>query len=333
MHDRQTPNLKTACKTLAAALLVLASNSALAEIKFALSTSQTAQDPLTIAMEAAAQRIKARSNGELNPTVYPSSQLGSDNDVLEQIRNGAAVAVLVDAGRLASFKKELGILAAPYLVDEHTQYAAITASPVYQEWVEDLASSSGIRLLNYNWFQGTRQMFSTKPVRKPADLKGVRVRTIDAPGWLATVNALGATAVPLPWSEVYSALQLGAIDGAEAQLTGAYGIKLHEVTKNLAFTGHVHLLTGMATSETWFKSLSPAHQTIVAEELHRGGEEASAGTLAKIDAILKDMQAAGVVVNPINVEDFKALVPGVYRELGLEQARDALKPFLDAAKS
>ncbi|HEV7415180.1 MAG TPA: C4-dicarboxylate TRAP transporter substrate-binding protein, partial [Tianweitania sediminis] len=279
--------------TLAAALLASTSVGALAQVQFALSTSQNATDPLAIAMEEAATRIEERSNGEIDVTVYPSSQLGSDNDVLEQIRNGAAVAVLVDAGRLAPFQKELGILSAPYLVDDWKQYAAITASEPYKKWVEELASSTGLRLLNYNWFQGTRQMFTKAPVTKPADLSGVRVRTIDAPGWLATINAMGATAVPMAWSEVYSALQLGAIDGAEAQLTGAYGIKLHEVTGNLAFTNHVQLLTGLTTSEAWFKGLTPEQQTIISEELQKAGDEASAATVAKGEQVLADMKAAG----------------------------------------
>lgn len=317
---------------LAAALLATTTVGAFAEVKLALSSSQTAQDPLVIAMEAAATRIEERTGGEVDVTVYPSSQLGSDNDVLEQIRNGAAIAVLVDAGRLAPFKKELGILSAPFLVDDWTQYAAITASPVYGEWVEDLAATSGIRLLNYNWFQGTRQMFTKKPVTKPEDLAGVRVRTIDAPGWLATVNAMGATAVPMAWSEVYSALQLGAIDGAEAQLTGAYGIKLHEVTGNLAFTGHVQLLTGLATSEAFFKSLTPEQQAIVTEELAKAGDEASAATVKRGAEVLEEMKAAGMVVNEINPADFKALTAGVYAELGLEEARAALQPAIDAAK-
>lgn len=317
---------------LAAALLATTAAGALAETKFALSSSQTATDPLVIAMEAAATRIEERSGGEIDVTVYPSSQLGSDNDVLEQIRNGAAIAVLVDAGRLAPFKKELGILSAPYLVEDWTQYAAITASPVYGEWVEDLAASSGIRLLNYNWFQGTRQMFTKSPVTKPEDLQSVRVRTIDAPGWLATVNAMGATAVPMPWSEVYSGLQLGAIDGAEAQLTGAYGIKLHEVTKNLAFTGHVQLLTGLATSEAFYQALTPEQQAIVSEELAKAGDEASAATVAKGEQVLAEMKAAGVTVNEVNPADFMALTQGVYAELGLEEARAALQPHIDAAK-
>ncbi|MBP0438062.1 C4-dicarboxylate TRAP transporter substrate-binding protein [Tianweitania sediminis] len=318
--------------TLAAALLASTSVGALAQVQFALSTSQNATDPLAIAMEEAATRIEERSNGEIDVTVYPSSQLGSDNDVLEQIRNGAAVAVLVDAGRLAPFQKELGILSAPYLVDDWKQYAAITASEPYKKWVEELASSTGLRLLNYNWFQGTRQMFTKAPVTKPADLSGVRVRTIDAPGWLATINAMGATAVPMAWSEVYSALQLGAIDGAEAQLTGAYGIKLHEVTGNLAFTNHVQLLTGLTTSEAWFQGLTPEQQTIISEELQKAGDEASAATVAKGEQVLADMKAAGIVVNEVNPEDFRALTTGVYEQLGLEDARAELQPFIDAAK-
>lgn len=321
-------------KTLGLAAILLASTAAagLAEIQFALSTSQNATDPLAIAMEEAATQIEARTNGEIAVTVYPSSQLGSDNDVLEQIRNGAAVAVLVDAGRLAPFQKELGILSAPYLVDDWTQYAAITSSEPYKAWVEELAASSGLRLLNYNWFQGTRQMFSKTPVTKPEDLAGVRVRTIDAPGWLATVNAMGATAVPMPWSEVYSALQLSAIEGAEAQLTGAYGIKLHEVTGNLAFTNHVQLVTGLTTSEAWFKTLTPEQQTIISEELSKAGDAASAATVARGEEVLAEMKAGGMVVNEVNPEDFKALTAGVYAELGLEEARAELQPFIDAAK-
>ena len=317
--------------SLAAALLVSTSVGAFAQVQFALSTSQNATDPLAVAMEEAATRIEERSNGEIDVTVYPSSQLGSDNDVLEQIRNGAAVAVLVDAGRLAPFKKELGILSAPYLVDDWKQYAAITSSEPYQKWVEELASTSGLRLLNYNWFQGTRQMFTKKAVTKPADLNGVRVRTIDAAGWLATINAMGATAVPMAWSEVYSALQLGAIDGAEAQLTGAFGIKLHEVTGNLAFTNHVQLVTGLTTSDSWFKGLSPEHQTIISEELKKSGDDASAATVAKGEQILADMKAAGIVVNEVNPDEFRDLTTGVYTQLGLEEARAALQPFIDAA--
>ncbi|MDN5785748.1 C4-dicarboxylate TRAP transporter substrate-binding protein [Pseudorhodobacter sp.] len=313
---------------IAALATVVATQVAAADFELALSTSQPLTDPLVIAMKGAEAKIEERSKGRVEITIYPSSQLGEDNDVLEQIRGGAPIAVLVDAGRLAPFKKELGILSAPYLVEDYTGYAAITASPVYAEWVEGLAENSGLRLLNYNWFQGTRQMFTKKLIEKPEDLNGVRIRTIDAPSWVATIAAMGATPAPMAWSEVYSALQLGAIDGAEAQLTGAYGIKLQEVTTNVAFTNHIQLYTGLVTSDTWFKTLPDDLRAIVTEELAAAGDAASAGTVAKLGEVQTAMEAVGVKFNKVDMGPFREATNGVYAELGLSEAREALQPYL-----
>ncbi|MBA3325089.1 MAG: TRAP transporter substrate-binding protein DctP [Rhodobacteraceae bacterium] len=313
-------------------LLIAGAGAAAAQYNLNLSTSQVLQDPLVIAMQGAKDRIEERTEGKVTVTIYPSSQLGEDNDVLEQIRGGAPIAVLVDAGRLAPFKAELGILAAPYLVDDYSQYAAVTGSPVYDLWVDELAESSGIRLLNYNWFQGTRQMFTGKLVEKPADLNGVRVRTIDAPSWIATVAAMGATPAPMAWAEVYSALQLGAIDGAEAQLTGAYGIKLQEVTTNVALTNHIQLFTGLATSDAWWQSLPEDLRAIVREELSAAGDEATKATVAKLAEVQAEMEAAGVAFNDVDLAPFKEATQKVYNEVGLTGAREALAPYLPEGK-
>ncbi|AZN70258.1 C4-dicarboxylate ABC transporter [Georhizobium profundi] len=317
---------------LTTALALVAGVVSAQEFSLNLSTSQTLQDPLVIAMQGAEQRIEERSEGRVDVTIYPSSQLGEDNDVLEQIRNGAPIAALVDAGRLAPLHAELGILAAPYLVDDYTQYAAITDSPVYGEWVEELAESSGIRLLNYNWFQGTRQMITKKEITAPADLSGVRVRTIDAPSWIATVESMGATAAPMAWSEVYSALQLGAIDGAEAQLTGAYGIKLHEVATNIALTNHIQLFTGLATSQAWWESLPEDIRTIIDEELKAAGDEATRMTVERLGEVQTEMEAAGVAFNEVDMAPFREATASVYEEVGLVEAREALQPYLPSAQ-
>lgn len=317
---------------LTTALAIVSGVASAQEFSLNLSTSQTVQDPLVIAMQGAEQRIEERSDGRVDVTIYPSSQLGEDNDVLEQIRNGAPIAALVDAGRLAPLHAELGILAAPYLVDDYTQYAAITDSPVYGEWVEELAESSGIRLLNYNWFQGTRQMITQKEITAPTDLSGVRVRTIDAPSWIATVESMGATAAPMAWSEVYSALQLGAIDGAEAQLTGAYGIKLHEVATNIAMTNHIQLFTGLATSQAWWESLPDDIRTIIDEELKAAGDEATRMTVERLSEVQTEMEAAGVAFNEVDMAPFREATASVYEEVGLVEAREALQPYLPSAQ-
>jgi len=179
-----------------------------------------------------------------------------------------------------------------------------------------------------NWFQGTRQMFTKKLIEKPADLNGVRVRTIDAPSWIATVSAMGATAAPMAWSEVYSALQLGAIDGAEAQLTGAAGIKLHEVTTNVALTNHIQLFTGLATSEQWWASLPEDIRTIISEELKSAGEEATRMTADKLAEVQAMMEAAGVTFNEVDLAPFREATAKVYEEVGLVEARKALEPYL-----
>ncbi len=310
------------------AALGLGAGAAPAQFALSLSSAQNLQDPMGIGMKLAEERIEARSGGRVQVTVYPSAQLGEDNDILEQIRNGAPIAALVDAGRIAPLKAELGILAAPYLVDDLTGYAAILGSPVYQQWVDEMAASSGMRLLNYNWFQGTRQMFTKRLIEKPADLAGIRVRTIGAPSWVATVNAMGASATPLPWSEVYSALQMGAIDGAEAQLTGAFGIRLHEVSTNVALTGHVQLFTGFVTSETWWKSLPEDLQVIVDEELKRAGDEATQMTVDRLAEVQAEMEAAGVTFNEVDISVFRDATAKVYEEVGLLEARKALEPWL-----
>lgn len=304
--------------------LLLAGNAAQAAYQLNLSSALSSQDPIVQAMESASEAIAERSEGELTVRVFPNSQLGSDEDVVEQIRSGANIAILIDAGRLSEYQPELGILSAPYLVEDHTDYDRITSSELYQEWVAGLADNSGLRLLNYNWFQGSRHMLTKKLVETPDDLRGVRVRTINSPVWLRTIESMGATPTPLPWSEVYSALQLGAIDGAEAQLTAAEGQNLHEVITHIALTGHIHLMTGIATSEQWYQSLPEELRTILDEELQRAGEEASQATAAAQDAVRERMEAEGVTFTEVDVELFRERVGGVYDELGYGQYRDQL---------
>ncbi|MBD3895289.1 C4-dicarboxylate TRAP transporter substrate-binding protein [Halomonas sp. ML-15] len=312
-------------KGLALAIALAAgANQAHATYQLNLSSALSSQDPIVQAMESAKQAIEERSDGELTIQVFPNSQLGSDEDVVEQIRSGANIAILIDAGRLSEYQPELGILSAPYLVEDHSDYAQITSSDLYLDWVEGLADGSGLRLLNYNWFQGSRQMLTQSPVESPEDLRGVRVRTINSPVWVKTIEAMGATPTPLPWSEVYSALQLGSIDGAEAQLTAAEGQNLHEVISHIALTGHIHLMTGIATSEQWYQSLPEELQVILDEELRKAGEEASQATADAQDAVRERMEAEGVTFSEVDIEVFRERVDGVYEELGYDEYRERL---------
>lgn len=311
-------------KLLPAVALVVASHSAHAAYQLNVSIALSPQDPIAQAMEDAKEAIDERSDGELTIQIFPNSQLGSDEDVIEQIRSGANIAILVDAGRLSEYQPELGILSAPYLVEDYRDYDQITSSPLYLDWVEGLAEKSGLRLLNYNWFQGSRQMLTQNEVKTPEDLNGVRVRTINSPVWVKTIEAMGATPTPLPWSEVYSALQLGSIDGAEAQLTAAEGQNLHEVITHVALTNHIHLMTGIATSDQWYQALPDELRSILDEELLNAGDAASQATTDAQASVRERMEAAGVTFSEVDMAVFSDRVASVYEELGYDQYRDQL---------
>ena len=191
-----------------AATLAFAAPAFAADFTLNVNTALTVDDPLFKGLEAFRDNVAKSSNGKIEIKLFPGSQLGPDEDVLEQARAGAGVAVVVDGGRLGAYVKEFGILGAPYVAKDFDELRKLVTSPLFEEWVGKLRTASGHQILSFNWFQGQRHLLTNKAVTKPADLAGVRMRTPGAPVWLETVRALGATPTPMPWAEVYSALQL-----------------------------------------------------------------------------------------------------------------------------
>lgn len=284
-------------------------------------TALTTDDPMYAGLERMKANVEKRTAGKLAIRIYPGSQLGKDEDVLEQARAGANVAVLVDGGRLAPFVKEFGIMGAPYLVDNFDQVLRLQQSALFKGWVEKLRGAANLQVLSFDWFQGHRHMLTNSPVKVPADLKGVRVRTPGAPVWLETVRAMGATPTGMPWSEVYSALQTKVIDGAEAQHPAVFGARLYEVVKIITKTEHIYLITGIVTSRTWFDKLPADQQAILSEESFAAGKWASEATIASLADYEKKLREKGVTIVEIDKAPFKAATAGVYQTLGYTDLR------------
>ncbi|WP_196259070.1 C4-dicarboxylate TRAP transporter substrate-binding protein [Pelagibacterium limicola] len=279
-------------------------------------TALATTDPLYKGLEAFVESVAERSDGRLEVRLFPNSQLGPDEDVLEQARAGAPVAVVVDGGRLAVFVNEFGILGAPYLAQGYDGIRKVVTSDIFEQWVEMLRDASGHQVLSFNWWQGERHLVTKKPVTTPADLAGVRLRTPGAPVWLETVAAMGGVPTPMPFGEVYSALQQNVIDGTEVQLPALVGANLQEVITHVTMTGHINLITGLVTSATWFDSLPEDLQVILREEALAAGDVASYGTrdaLAGIEARLVD---EGISVDYIDVAPFVEATEVVYDKLG-----------------
>ena len=298
-----------------------------ADYTLSVNTALSQQDPLYKGLEEFKANVEKRSAGKMAVRLFPASQLGKDEDLLEQARAGAPVAVVVDGGRLAVFVKEFGVLGAPYIAQGYGGIRKVVTSPMFEEWVQKLRKASGHQVLSFNWWQGERHMLTNKPVKVPADLNGVRVRTPGAPVWMETIRAMGATPTPLPWSEVYTAMQQQVIDGAEAQDPAIYGSRLYEVAKYLTKTGHINLITGIVTSAAWFDSLPKDMQTLLREESLKAGDSASKATEASLADFEKQMTEKGMQVVDIDVTPFREATASVYEKLGygeLHKQVDAL---------
>ena len=298
------------------------------EYQLNVSTALTQEDPIYKGLEQFRDKVAERTEGKLTVRIFPSSQLGKDEDVLEQARAGANVAVLVDPGRLAVFVKDFGVLGGPYLADGFEGMRKVVTSPLFDGWSKQLHDTSGHQILSFNWWQGQRNLLTAKPVTKPADLSGVRMRTPGAPVWMETISAMGATPTPMGWGEVYPALQQNVIDAAEAQDTATYGARLYEVVKHLTKTHHIGLITGLVTSAAWFDGLPADIQTIVKEEALAAGDMASKGTddaIAKVDA---EMAEKGLSIDEIDVAPFKEATAGVYDKLGYGELKKEVDAIL-----
>jgi tripartite ATP-independent transporter DctP family solute receptor len=293
-----------------------------------INTALTKDDPIYKGLERLRDRVAERSKGQLNIRIFPGSQLGKDEDVLEQARAGANVAVVVDGGRLAVFVKEFGILGAPYLASGFDGIRKVVTSPMLEEWNGKLKTASGHYALSFNWWQGERHLLTNKPIKVPADLSGIRMRTPGAPEWVETIRAMGATPTPMGWGEVYPALQQQVIDAVEAQHPASLGSRLYEVTKYLTKTGHFNLITGVVTSAAWFDKLSPDLQTILREETLAAGDYASKLTQDSLAGIEAEFKAKGMTVTEVDTTPFVKATAGVYEKLGYGELRTKVDALL-----
>lgn len=296
-----------------------------ADYTLSVNTALATTDPLYKGLEAFQANVAEASGGRIEIRLFPNSQLGPDEDVLEQARAGAPVAVIVDGGRLAVFQNELGVMGAPFLASGYDGIRKVVTSDMFEDWVQKLHDGAGLQILSFNWWQGERNLLTNKEVNVPADLNGVRMRTPGAPVWIETIKAMGATPTPMPWGEVYSALQQHVIDGAEAQFPAVVGAKLDEVITHITKTGHINLITGMVTSGAWFDSLPEDLRKMLRDEALRAGDIASHGTEASLAKIEADLKAGGVSVRDIDVTPFREATAGVYETLGYGALRDKLR--------
>lgn len=293
------------------------------EYTLKIGSSVAENDPVTRGLWKFEEIVEEKTGGAVQVEIYPASQLGADEDLIEQATMGTGVGLITDAGRLGTYVNEYGILGAPYLVDNYEEALKLLETSSYDGMIEQLAEH-GLRVLSGNWYAGTRQLFMKQEVKTPADLKGLRVRSSGSAIVSGTVAAMGADPTVLPWSEAYSGLQQKVIDGLEAHYSAAVGSSIFEVSSHLCKTGHFQHILNVVVSEKWFQKLPEEYQSILVDAAYEGGIAASEETLEKDAEYEKTLTENGMTIVEVDVDAFKAATDHVYDDLNLRELKDQI---------
>ncbi len=272
-----------------------------------------------------AKRVYARTNGGLEIQVFPAAQLGVEEDIIEQLKQGANVGQNTDSARLGMYVPDIAVMNAPYFVDGISEVEKLNNLPTVQKWEKELADKHGIKVLSFNWVQGYRHMMTNKPIRSPKDLKGLRIRTPGAPIWQESIRAIGATPVALNFGEVYVGLQQGAIDGADLVYRNVTGAKLYETAKYMSETKHILLINFEIIGSKFFDSLPANYQKILVDECSKAGVETSKVMEKEVVTLRKDLVKKGMkIITNVDMKAFKTAGEAAYKALNLTAARDQI---------
>jgi len=279
-----------------------------------------------------AESVEERTDGGVQMPVYPSSQLGVEEDIISQIRQGAPIGWNTDAARLGSYVPGISVVNGPYFfstvegVSPREAVSALHKTPLMQKWLDKLATDYGIKVMCFNWIQGYRNFFTDKVVDSPDDLAGLRIRTPPAPIWQESIRALGATPVALNFGSVYPALQQQAIDGAELVYPNITAANLFEVLDYANETQHILLVNFEIVSAKWFSNLPKEYQTALVEECRQAGRATSTVQAKAIQKAKAQVIEKGMTINEdVNLKAFKKAGQKAYKALGLLDAKKQLQ--------
>ncbi|TCQ06091.1 tripartite ATP-independent transporter DctP family solute receptor [Rhizobium sp. PP-F2F-G36] len=255
-------------------------------IKFAAQNSKG--HPQVMGMERFAEIVKEKSGGKIEVKLFPGGTLGGDVQTLASVQGGIVEMSVLNAGILSGTIKEFGVVDLPFLFGTPEEADAVMDGPVGTDLSARLPAQ---RLVGLGfWELGFRHLTNNRhAVNTVDDVKGLKIRTVQSAVPLATFNALGANAIPLPYPELYSALETGTVDGQENPLANIVNAKFTEVQKYLTLTGHQYNPQIVIVSKVFWDKLDAEEQALLQDAAtqardyqRKASRDANAGFLAEI---------------------------------------------------
>ena len=263
-----------------------------------------------------AKRANAKLGNKAKVIVYGSSQLGGDKEMIQKLKLGT-LDMAVPSTVMSSEVDMAGIFEMPYIVKDRAHMGRIEKE-IFWPQIESAIEKKGIKVLAV-WENGVRHITNNKhPIKVPADLQGIKLRVPEGKWRVKMFQAYGANPSPMKFSELFTALQTGVMDGQENPFTQIYSAKLQEVQKYLSLSGHVYTPAYVTVGTKRFESL-PADVRKILEDTAKETQAFVYQTAAHDDEeLLGKLKQAGMQVNDVDKDAFVAASRSIYEEFGKE---------------
>lgn len=306
---------KTAIALVTSSLLVMASAANALTLKVGHDSPETV--PVAKALAKWAELVEQRTNGEIKMQIYNNGTAGSASDYAVNCQLGTLDLGAVNQSVMTSFIPDIGAIDIPYLITSYEKADKLFANngPLTQYYSNEI-KNAGINLINMDvWEVGFREFTnSLRPINKPEDIKGIKLRVMDSKIHQGFWRALGADPVPMSWGEAYTALQQKAIDGVENAISVLDGNNINEVNKYLALTDHNYSSIFIIMSEKTFKKLTPEQQKILQETVIEAGKYEREEQRRQAQAAVDNLSSKGMTVTTVNKDEMKASVLDFIKE-------------------
>ncbi|AYO29665.1 TRAP transporter substrate-binding protein [Biomaibacter acetigenes] len=281
--------------------------------------------------EKFAELVNQKTNGQVKIEIYPSDSLAPQRESVEGAQLGTIDMVLTSTMELSNFEQSIGVFDLPFLFSSREKAYAVFDGPIGQK-VSKTFENKGLVILAY-WENGFRHITNNKkPINTPEDLKGMKIRVPESSVFIDTFKALGASPTPISFGELYSALQLGTVDGQENPLAHLINQKFYEVQKYCTLTGHFYTAEPLVISKMVWDKLTPDQQKAIKDAAIEAGKFERELSKEADDKYLQEAKDKGVqFVEKPDLATFQKAVQPVYDKYQ-SKFGDLLKEVKAAAK-
>lgn len=276
-----------------------------------------------------ASLVEAKTDGEISIDLFPNGQLGSEQDTVNNSSMGLLDLSVLAINNLTPFSPTVGVMTLPYVIRSPEDARALTQGEIGQEMVDNTVRDAGVRILAWAYSGCRRLTNSVRPVASPADLEGLVIRVPKNEIMIAAYQAWGVNPNPLAWSETFTALQQGVVDGQDNPYITVDAMKFYGVQKYVTDSCYVFSMEPLIISEGMFQSLSEEHQQAVLEAGVEATEHSYEYLLAEEDAIKQRLvnEHGMQIIQPANDEHewitmATSIWPQFYDSIGGKQKLD-----------